>query len=208
MKKNISFTKSLGVLLVLLIIVCSTCGCSWIERFTKPSPQNSNQNVNTQPIEWGFNSSGDEMYPNIMAISASTNQFDIDSVKLTVYYGIWNNNIEDQLTRESYPDGFDFYIINDEKLEILVRHEEKNFVSEDFLIDATFNRETLKYDFEFKHCEEVTIPKELFSKDTGAIYLNLRGENIKSTYDSDFVAGKVFFYKVENGKVYLSNMPY
>ncbi len=137
-----------------------------------------------------------------LAYKSDTNQFNISNVTLTFYYGGgYGDDIE--YTRETtfnYPN-FELYFYNDEQTHILVRRVEENLVSEKYR--CWIGRGSRRV---FNHSEELTIPKELFTKETGVISLGLFGADARINEEEPKLLSWInIYYKKDVDKITLSS---
>ena len=206
MKKTTVFNKVIGTLLILFTFVSSLGGCSL------PDDNGNNESPQTG-VEGGFdNFDGCESSPHVVAFRASTNEFNIDSVKLTVYFGFYGSDsksVEAYRKHVDYPGGFDFYVVNGDR-KVLIRHENENFISEKYLINMLYYEENGEYkqDFKFNHSEEIVIPKDIFVSEKGMISLSLYGDNTAGTEHDGVIAGTFLYYKIVDDKVVIANLPF
>ena len=164
--------------------------------------------VCTTPIslEDGFIISGELIPTRFAAYRNNTCEFDIDHVTLEFFYGgLWANDIEFVLTHsDNYPE-FDLYFVNSDGDELLVKHVEENFVSEKYRCDVYYVSPR-KTGVIFNFSEYLTIPKELFCKNSGVIYFEIRGVNPRSPSQKvDLIASEIIYYRIINDTVFLSN---
>ena len=90
-----------------------------------------------------------------------------------------------------------------------IRHEDENFVSEKFDYQIIRNEDRTTEEIIFNHSEEITIPKELFTKESGSVIFALYGINVNSREPKvEFVAGISVYYKLESDKVIVSGNPF
>lgn len=167
---------------------------------------------NDWDLESGFVQAGfdEETSYNFCAYRSHTDKFDIHSVTLNFYYGgYYPNGIEYALEKEqSYP-SFDLYFVNDEGNRYFVKHVEENFVSEKYNCEIVYDDNRYIYKIKYEHSETLTIPAELFTKQSGMIWFEVDGENILAL-DSEngknsSIAKICIFYEVIDGKIVLSS---
>ena len=136
-----------------------------------------------------------------LAYKSDTNQFDINNVTLTFYYGgAYEDDIEYMReTTFNYPN-FELYFYNDEQTHILARRVEENLVSEKYGWTCRDSRRV------FNHSEELTIPKELFTKETGVISLGLFGADTRMNEEEPRELNSIdIYYKKDGDKITLSS---
>ena len=162
-------------------------------------------------LESGFKpSASDETSPYFAAYKSDKTEFDIDNVTLEFFYGgNYSPEIEFELEHGSNYPWFDIGFKNDEHDRVLIKRVEENFVSEKYRcrVILSENRET--YEVKYNHSETITIPKEMFTKETGIIWFLTYGENprdFEPKYQS--LAGTYIHYKIVGDKVFLSNKPF
>ena len=136
-----------------------------------------------------------------LAYKSDISQFDINNVTLTFYYGVaCEDDIE--YVRETifnYPN-FELYFYNDEQTHILARRVEENLVSEKYRWTGRSSRRI------FNHSEELTIPKELFTKETGVISLGLFGADTRMNEEEPRELNSIdIYYKKDGDKIILSS---
>ena len=176
--------------------------------------------INGPPLESGFYKD----YPKSayidgetgerVALKSSRSHFDIDDVTLDFYFG--DNFINPQHIEMYGNRFFDIYFTSRSAsywgesygIKHLAKRVEESYFSKEYeykrinLIDCgDFNR----YEYEFKKCHTLTIPREIFIGNAGHFYVELRFTEIKEQDDW----GEAFFsvrlyYKVKYGKVVLS----
>ena len=155
-------------------------------------------------LEAGFKISirgSGEVNPFSLAYKSDISQFDINNVTLTFYYGgAYEDDIE--YMREhtfNYP-YFELYFYNDEQTHILARRVEENLVSEKYGWTCRGSRRV------FNHSEELTIPKELFTKETGVISLGLFGADTRMNEEEPKLLSWIdIYYKKDGDKITLSS---
>lgn len=173
MKKR-KLKKVTGLILVLLIIVSSTTSCLM--------PKKSSGLVGGALLDADNGSDEGESHPVHLAFKSETNRFDIDNVTLEFFYGgVWGDIEETLQGSYNYP-YFEIGFENDEGQRIIVKKMQENLVSEKYkyVIMYDRNEDGAYYISEkrFNFSEELTIPKELFTKDCGSIIFAIYGENI------------------------------
>ena len=137
-----------------------------------------------------------------LAYKSDTDQFDINNVTLTFYYGVaCEDDIEYvRKTRFNYPN-FELYFYNDEQTHILARRVEENLVSEKYRCWIGRGSRMV-----FNHSEELTIPKELFTKETGVICLGLYGADARTNEEEPKLLNLIeIYYKKDGDKITLSS---
>ena len=140
------------------------------------------------------------------AYKSDVTEFDVESVTLTLYYGgFYEFHIETEVEhRFSYP-VFELYFFNDTNPEdkILIKRVEENLVSEKYR--AYITTEKFKKIIKYNHSEDITIPKELFTSESGLIWFSVNAQNVLDPYSTDetLCTIGVYYSKIEN-KIILS----
>ena len=162
-------------------------------------------------IDSGFiTSNGEEINFFQAAYRSDKTIFDIEDVTLTFYYGgDYDNDIEDIRENIYNIPSFDIYFTDEYGNEILVKTVEENFVSDKYNLDVIYGN-WYRTEFIFNHSESITIPKEMFTEESGVIYFSIKGTNIlepNPTYG--WIAGEAIFYKkICCDKIFLSGKPF
>ena len=127
-------------------------------------------------------------------------KYDINCVTLVFYYGVGcGQDIDIALeTSVNYP-VFEIYFENDEGTSVLVKHVEENLISEKYGFTYGHNNKEL-----YNHSEELTIPKELFTKERGMIWFHLYGTNIIENSGPQIIASTVIHYQKNGDTIMLS----
>ena len=139
------------------------------------------------------------------AYKSDVTEFDIENVTLTFCYGGFYELFETATEQYlSYP-VFELYLFNDTNPEekILVKKVEENLISEKYRIYTV--TEKFKTAIKYNHSEDITIPKELFTNESGLIWFSVNGQNALDPYSTDetlCIIG-VYYSKIEN-KIVLS----
>lgn len=152
-------------------------------------------------IEAGFEGAGKDMAPLFAcAYRSDKSKFEIDDVTLTFYYGgAFETNVErDRIERFSYPT-FEIYFVNDEETHILVKRVEENLVSEKYR--TWIGRGSKRF---FNHSEEFTIPKELFTKESGMICFYIYGNDVLKNDGPEIICSIEIYYNNDDNKITLS----
>ena len=178
-----------------------SCSCGEKETETVEKLGNS--------IESGFTlpSDGCEIRRFQCAYRSMKTEYDIDNVTLDFYYGCWQfPDIEYVLDLYDIP-LFELYFKEAGGEKYLIKRVEENFISKkyycDILEDGEYNINII-----FNYSESITIPKEIFTKDSGLLYFQIYGKSIgKYTLENDYIAGSGFYYKVIGEKVLISTEP-
>ena len=170
--------------------------------------ENGGETNESQGLESGFKigSSGEPLPPPMFcAYKSDITAFEIDKVSLEFFWGGWYpSGIEIELARGSnYPE-FDLYFKNEEGEMIQhIKHVDENFVSEKYSCDVVWNDgyEEIK----FKYSENISVPAEAFTDESGYIYFMIYGTNIKTqTQRYECITCIRIYYKVIGDTVVLS----
>lgn len=169
---------------------------------------------NESVLESGFKQSfhGEESPINYCAYRSKTNKFDIKHVTLDFYYGGYYDIDYELQNTTSYPT-FDIYFKDDQGNKYLVKHVEENFVSEKYSCDFVYDDDRNICEIKYNHSETLTIPAELFTKESGKIWFSIEGKNIlapETNYSKSLVITGIciFYKKVENGQIVLSSQEF
>ena len=146
------------------------------------------------------------------------NQFPIDDVTLTFYFGISLPEVERNLDYYDVPKltlYFGKYVyfgkeIGENDYFVKVREYNVNFLSGEYYYE-TLHYENDKYYRKYHHSEELTIPPEMFTKEAsqmdsekeGGFFLTVYGENkaIHADRSTQIVIAIEVDYSIENGVV-------
>ena len=167
---------------------------------TSISNSTSNNIQNGEASPWLF-----------MAVKSDDYTFDLNDVRFTLFYGTLVTDPE--FDRENALDVpyFDIYFKNDEKYEILYKHVEENLI--DYKYDSKLIYEKIDgtqiniIGRRFNHSEEITIPKELFTKNEGTVSVAINGYEARTDTYGMFNQ-VVFNYKITDNKVTLELKKY
>jgi len=193
--KNITL-KSVCFILIILTAFASVTGGVFIKTALKDKSDDTSAN-HEKGLESGFGASGGgASSPFLCAYKSDKTEFDINDVTLDFYYGVYFLESEED-AREStfdYP-SFDLYFAKDERNKVLIRHVEENFISEKYRCDFVYEENWKISEIKYNHFETLTIPKEMFTEDKGAIYFEIHSTNIKD-YAKEYrsIVGKVIYY--------------
>ncbi len=188
--------------IVVILLVCLFMGIFHACNNT-PSKQH---NV----IEYGlhFDSPLSEELPSDhCAYQADTNEFCIDNVSLTFYYG-WAYDA-------NCPDGRDIpeaelYFYNETQPTVTYPIRNINdYISEGYRCYRVYDDYHRVTKIRFEHSESITIPQEVFTGETGLIYFAVKGEDINNRdnrieeYKGHITSCCIYYHKNGN-KVVLS----
>ena len=142
-------------------------------------------------------------------------EYDIDDVSLEFFYGIHydQENIDPVIALFGYYPWFEIGFSNDDKDIVWVRRVEEEFVSEKYYCELKRSPDRRRIiGIEYNHSEILTIPKELFTKESGCIIFSFNGERWKGgevIYNPDaYLRLARLYYKVTGDTVVLSNKPF
>lgn len=185
------------MLFILIVSIFAMMGCS-------------NQTDITKGLRNGFSGSDftNEKNACLIAYESDKNEFDINDVTLTFHFGFaLPSGIELELTGESYP-VYELYFENEEGMSVLVKHVEENLISEKYECKVIFDDNYHIIEILYNHSETLTIPQELFTKETGIIHFCIYSENIRE-FDSKFrlINSIEIYYKKEKNNIILSSNP-
>lgn len=200
-----NFKVSVSIMIVLCVLLIITTAIITAVYFGR------NETSTNTGIESGFRYSNYEPLPSdFCAYKSDTNEFDINNVSLTFYYGgIFSPNIEhEQKNGRNIPE-FDVHLYNVENKTICITtHIDENFISEKYR--CSFMTEKEKTDFveiSFSYSEKITIPNELFSENQGEICFSITGLNINEINPEEKILTCIYIgYKVVGEKVVLSSL--
>ncbi len=146
-----------------------------------------------------------------MSVKSDDYTFDIDDVTLTLFYG--STVLDPEFERENGLDVpyFDIYFKNNEGNEILYKHVEENLISFKYnsktiieMLDRNNGKIVgIKYDYS----EQITIPKEIFTKNEGTVSVTINGYIVKSDVYA-MLNELVFDYVVVDNQVTLALRKY
>ncbi len=154
-----------------------------------------------QGIEYGFDPKGLQRAINI-AYKSDTDEFDIDNVKLTFYYGRTGRYDKDEY---SY---FEIYAENRNN-KTLIKRVNEDIQSEKYKINVTYKNFLFYHysDYEFTYSEEIILPKNIFTNDVDQI--DIRIYAYPDDPDGRVLDGFItFFYQINENKVILSEKPF
>ena len=167
------------VILSLMMVVLLATGCEQ----NSPLPPEENGDNPSVGLEDGFQSSyGDDALPYFCAYRSDKTVFDIDAVTLDFYYGgSYYSNLEHYLETVANIPSFDVYLSNRKHVSILVKHVEENFVSEKYRCKLIYDENWNFIEKQFNYSETITIPKEIFTEESGVICFSISGANVRET---------------------------
>ncbi len=206
LRRAISLFVLFSMLLVSLSLVSCQTGLS-ISENEKTTPSN---------IEYGFTEeTGCVSPPGRTAYKSDKNILSIDNAKLTFYYGsCWALNSDGTIYKDvesmSCP-YFYLYFKNDDGDKYTIRRVDEEWMSVDYLINYKVDRwidedgnECYKNSYEYLHSEEITIPRELFTKETGYIIFDVETDHYPGSLLLS-VKSCCIYYKLDGDYVILSD---
>lgn len=201
--------------LIILLVSCSmlVTGCDFEANESNNACTDSSSCIdNPIPLEYGFEfSSGEDEAIRIFfcAYRSPTNVFDIDNITLDFYYGVDYHPYSPEYIQEilySYP-YFEVAFKSEGEEKVIIKTVEENFISEKYNCEVVYTEDRMDIKrVIFNHHETFTIPKEVFTKETGIIYFSVYGTNVcKDPPSFEWIVGRPIHYKVADNKVCLSN---
>jgi hypothetical protein len=164
----------------------------------------------TVGIEAGFQYSSNEPLPSeFCAYKSDTNEFDIDNVSLTFFYGgVFSSDINQELEDGRNIPEFDIYFgdANNEPI-YTIAHINENFISEKYRCDIIdiITDESQSVKISFNYSEDIKIPKSLFSEEQGVISFCISGVNVNEVSPENRIITALYInYEVTDEKVILS----
>ena len=167
-KKIFLFAASAGLLIAVLLVSII------IPNISKTPP------IVDTGIESGFQYSKSGPLPSeFCAYKSDTNEFDMDSVSLTFFYGgVFSSDINQELEYGRNIPEFDVYFGNANNEPIyVIAHSNENFISEKYRCDIITD-ESQSVKISFSYSEKITIPKSLFSEEQGVIRFCISGMDV------------------------------
>ena len=208
-------TLVLGIAIALLSSVNNTASAGTTDI------SDNNSSVKSE-LEFGytekmFGQSGPEVpgWGNFyFAYRSEKRTLDIDSVKLTISFGVLSYNEIDaafiEYKREyagwDIPE-FKIYFADEDGSNIQTAREVKeSFINEKYRVKGVVDEPNNLYSYVFNHSEEITIPKELFTESEGIIKICVGGMNVAGNEPEYAVLCYEYikYQLIENNKVVLS----
>ena len=215
---------ALGLVLVVAvpIIIRAATGLNQTEvpKSTSVQTSNSTQNPPSSVPTGSTETSKSDDYINNAEIPSFTceilskqMEFDIDNATLTFAFGgLYYAGIEyEHQNRYNIP-SFDLYFENNEGDKILYKNVEENLVSEKYNTKWILREDYRLDHIEYNYSEEITVPKQLFTQESGRIKFYICGTDINGVFTSidgsDYckIAHVGFDYNIKDGKVIFSNI--
>lgn len=163
--------------------------------------------IDNTGIEYGFQySNGAPLPSEFCAYKSDTNEFDIDNVSLTFFYGaVFSSDINHEHEYGRNIPEFDIYFgdANGEPI-YEIEHRNENFISEKYRCEIIRDKNN-SVKISFNYSEKINIPKSLFSEKQGVIRFCIRGINVNEFNPiPQIITGKYINYDIINEKVILS----
>ncbi len=215
MKNSNTKIKLVARVMLLILLLASAVNLSGCIEGWDTTTNDSKDKVSG--LEYGFEF--ELLYPlwenpGKSAYKSNKTEFDIDDVTLTFYYGEsfslkTDGSIHTDVATMTVPH-FDLYFYNDEGVEYLIRHVEEEWTSIKYHVERTYieyeknGEKHTKLRYDFNHSEDITIPKELFTKEEGHIVFRTSTTH----YPGKLIMGgslATIFYQRDGDKVILSS---
>ena len=194
-----------GLLCFMLALLLLLSGCE--QPAQNPDGDASSDDVG---LEYGFDSgAGCESPPYECAYRSPKAVFDIDDVTLEFFFGgHYPPNVEAFLKVESIP-SFEVCFIDEQGKKIVVQRVDENFVSEKYKCTWMYDENWNFIETAFNHSETLTVPKEIFLKETGSFSFQIRKPfAIEPDFSKQRIMGTRIFYKTTGNTVTLSRTPF
>lgn len=201
--------KIYKVLLILLIVSMSFTGCMLT---------NTSEGLEHGFKFFGIGGESCESNPFCCGYKTDRTEFDIDDVKIDLYYGCYYGDfVESILENAMNIPSFDIYAAtwDEENREYdnkyLIRHVEENFVSEKYNCEIVCRKFLIWQTTEiiYNHYETIKIPKEAFVNGNGEISILIYGTDIHGGYPTEkLITGTTLYYSLVDGKATLSNQEF
>lgn len=210
--RNVTLKSVCIVLIIITLFSAFATGCDLIGK------DNTGDTDKNQPsgLESGFRFQEETCLPKqnnlYCGYKSEKSEFNINEVTFNFYYGLEYVNeslgIEYELEKHSYP-SFDIYFADDYGKKILVKHVDENLISEKYRCEVVRDKDYYITDITFNHSEALTIPKEIFTKNSDIVRFAIYGTDVtKSLQEYKCIATANIFYKVTGEKVILSATPF
>ena len=143
----------------------------------------------------------------VIGYESERSRFDIDEdVVLTFHFGFWlQGGIEKRREQMDIP-WFEIYFVeipqyygDDNTIECFIERREEQFVSEKYGYTKQLSEDGTTVYRIYNHSEDIVIPKEMFHRDSGAMWIVLRGPNLKSenTEPRSFLSAPISYKKTD-----------
>lgn len=161
--------------------------------------------VTTRGLKQGFSVSYgcEDMNPVCCAYQSDQKIFDINDVTLDFYYGTIGGSMPGDNDRRVVTTVYFKHKGEERKV---IKILEENIFSEKYDINYTNRLFANVLDLEYNYSEKITIPKELFINETGAITFNIYAEvfNENGISGASYGTSQPIYYKVTGNKVEIS----
>ena len=199
-------TKGFGVIRRLLLILIALCLClSGCGQNTDTPPVNDEPENET--LEGGF-TQGFAWWESSCrcAYRSDSRVFDINDVTLEFFYGIdYTGDLEWYLENsQNYP-WFELYFIDADGNKLLVKRVEENLVSEKYQCTTYPRTDKPFLGVDFNYSETLTIPREIFNKESGVVTFCIKGDNARTAVEKIVTLTLAYIqYETDGDKVILS----
>ena len=145
-----------------------------------------------------------------LAYRSDKTEFSIEDVTFDIFYGghwLTDKDVEFNFDCSYHYPEFDLFIINDDGNRIDIKHVEEEFVSVKYGCDYAYDENGQLVKVEYSYSESITIPQELFTKESGVIGICIIGDAYakdKLLYSKYTITEVYLKYKIVEGKVILS----
>ena len=196
--------KIYKVFLILLIISLSFTSCTLNGLFDQNTSEGFEKGLKFSPPNCpGYIPDSPSL---LCACKSDKSEFGISFVILDFYYGgDFSESIEfEKEHSHDYP-WFEIYFSDDYGNRVFSKRVFENFISEKYRCDVVRNESGHTLERKFNYSEKIWIPKKLFTKESGVIYVGIYGENQR--YDEpkyECITSMSICYKVIGNKVILS----
>ena len=196
--------KICKMLLVLIIISVSFTGCMWNDFGSQKTSEGFEKGLNFSPPDYPLCVPDSSSL--FCACKSDRSEFYINFVILDFYYGgYFAESIEfEKEHSHDYP-WFEIYFSDDYGNRVFVKRVFENFISEKYRCNIVLDEFGHTLERKFNYSEKLWIPKKLFTKESGVIYIGIYGENQR--YDEpkyECITSMSICYKVIDNKVILS----
>ena len=188
--------------IVVILLVCLFMGILYACNNT-PSKQNNS-------IEYGLRFEpplSEELSSDHCAYRADTNEFCIDNVSLTFYYG-WAYDVNCTDGRD-IPEA-ELYFYNAKQPGAIYSIKKINdYISDKYKCYLVYNDDFCVTEIQFEHSETITIPQEVFIEEEGMIYFAIDGEDINNRdnrreEEEKHITSSCIYYHKNGDKVIIS----
>ncbi len=193
---------TLGILLILLTFTLAATGCQSADAIIS--------DIFNQGLESGFEPSRGGCIPSSgyhCAYKSDKREFDINDVTLDFYFGAEGaDKSEPPLEHEGIIPILELYFETDTQEQYLIRKSDEYFVSKKYSCTVVYDKNRQNGKVEYNHSETITVPKELFTKNSGKIAFVVFSTDIDNRVPKTKCMTTIaVFYKVNGDKVILSD---